>query len=812
MTLLSWAIVVVPLIYVFWVAFHSRRYVRDVTDYLASGRVAGRYVISVGDVAAGLSVITLVAMVEKDYQTGIAIGFWGQLITPVSLFMGLFGYCVYRFRQTRCLSCGQFLELRYSRSFRIVACTIRTLAEMVTNAIGPAVAVRFFIYFIGLPHRIWLPAMNLPFYGQVHPSIPTYGILVAILLTLALLLIWPAGRISLLVTDCLQGIFCYPIFVIFTVFVLTHVSWFQDMAPVMLDRPEGESFLNPMDIKNLRDFNLFATVVTIMGTILNRAAWIGNDTSTAAKTPHEQKMAGILGTWRNGFSWTMMTLVTIFTITFMLGNRFADQSHDVRIKLIGTVAKDVVKDEATREKINLAVADLPVAHHQIGVDKPYSRTDNPDTPFLNTIHETLKASTTKEKEGEANAKFQEFRTVYNQMMMPTMLGSMFNPVLMGLFTLLMVMLLLTTDDSRIFNASSTIVQDIILPFRTKSTDVKTHLAILKYASLGVTIFFFVVSMFFAQLDYINMFVTIMCAVWLGAAGPIMVGGLYTRFGTTAGAWSALIIGSGIPTFGLFCQRNWADLVYPFLVRHGWAVPIGHFLEKVSHPFNPWVAWKMDAVKFPINSVEIYFLAMVTGVIAYCVVSFLTMKEAFNLDRMLHRGAYADADSIVPERKSFSFRWLLGRIVGIDHEYTTGDKVIAWSVVIWSLVWHFGILFLGVIAWNTYSPWPAHSWAVYFFITTIVTALIVGSVSTVWFMAGGIKDTFALFRDLKARIANPEDNGRVEGHVSIVDAERFQRIEREKSGTAAHVGFPLAVENQPEAGPAEEVEVPEITRR
>src|SRR5512140_770956 len=104
MNTLSWLIVIVPLVYVMWMAFYSRRYVRDITDYLASGRVAGRYVISVGDMAAGLSVITLVALSEKDYQTGMAIGFWNQLSTPVGLFMALGGYCVYRFRQTRCLS------------------------------------------------------------------------------------------------------------------------------------------------------------------------------------------------------------------------------------------------------------------------------------------------------------------------------------------------------------------------------------------------------------------------------------------------------------------------------------------------------------------------------------------------------------------------------------------------------------------------------------------------------------------------------------------------------------------------------------
>jgi len=215
-----------------------------------------------------------------------------------------------------------------------------------------------------------------------------------------------------------------------------------------------------------------------------------------------------------------------------------------------------------------------------------------------------------------------------------------------------------------------------------------------------------------------------------------------------------------------------------MARHDLVTPVGNFLEIVSRPFNPWVVWKMDAVKFPVNSVEVYFLAMLFGVIAYCVVSWMTLKAPFNLDRMLHRGIYADPNDHVPAKQHFSFRWLIQRIVGIDHQYSTGDKVIAWSVVCWSLVWHFGVLFLGVLAWNAFSPWSSHAWAVYFFITTIVTAILVGSVSTVWFVVGGVKDSFALFRDLKARIANPDDNGRVEGHVSTVDLARFEQIEKE----------------------------------
>ncbi len=761
MSILILIIVFIPLAGILAAAFYSRRYVRDVADYLASGRVAGRYVISVGDLTAGLSVITLVALCEQNYQCGMAMGFWNTLTMPLAMFMSLTGYCVYRFRQTRCLSAGQFFELRYSRSFRIVASIIRTLAEMVTNAIGPAVAVRFFIYFLGIPHKI-------PLFGL---QIPTYGVLVAILLILALAIIWPAGRISLLITDSIQGIISYPVFVIFTVFVLTQISWFQDVAPVMLDRAPGESFLNPMDIKDLRDFNIFALIVTMTASVLNRAAWIGNDTTSSGRTPHEQKMASILGTWRNGFAQTMMILIGIFVITFMLGNRFAGDAHEVRLNLTDKVAGEVVAGENVRARINANVAELAVPAHIIGVDPPYSRTSSPDTVFLDATYAAIQA----EKVENGNAMFQEFRSLYYQMIMPVMLKKVFPPVLIGLFALLMIMLLLSTDDTRIFNASSTIVQDIIMPFKKKPLTVKQHIRYLKICSLGVTLFFFVVSLFFAQLDYINMFVIIMCAVWLGSAGPILVGGLYTKFGTTCGAWCALIFGSGLSILGLICQRNWASLIYPWLDQCGYVNSLSLFLETVSSPFNPYIIWTMDPIKFPINSMEIYFMSMVLGVAAYIIGSLITYREPFNLDRMLHRGIYSD-EGEAPKKESWTPRAIFRKLIGITDEYTTGDKVIAWSVFCWSLVYSFGIMFCGVIIWNAVSPWPAERWGVYFFITTIVAALTVGTVSTIWFLIGGIIDIKALFRDLEARVANPLDNGRVEGHVSLADKAHFEEIE------------------------------------
>ena len=193
---IDWIIVILPLLGILFLACYSRRYVRDVADYLAAGRVAGRYVISVGDLQSGLGVITLIALCESEYQCGIAISFWSKLVIPLAIFMSLTGYVLYRYRQTRSLSMGQFLELRYNRPFRVVAAAVRTAAEMMTNAIGPAIAARFFIYFLGLPPSVELFGFECP----------TFALVVLMLLMLALLVIWPGGRISLLVTDAIQGL------------------------------------------------------------------------------------------------------------------------------------------------------------------------------------------------------------------------------------------------------------------------------------------------------------------------------------------------------------------------------------------------------------------------------------------------------------------------------------------------------------------------------------------------------------------------------------------------------------------------------
>ena len=158
--------------------------------------------------------------------------------------------------------------------------------------------------------------------------------------------------------------------------------------------------------------------------------------------------------------------------------------------------------------------------------------------------------------------------------------------------------------------------------------------------MGVSVFFFICSLCFVNVDYINMYLTIMTSIWVGGAGAVMLFGLYSRFGNTVGAYAALFAGSGLSVSGLLLQRNWAQKVYPFIVRMGWTPAINHVFHFVTALCSPIVVWKMDPVKFPINSVEIFFLCMVSSVLAYVIGSLVTYRGPYNLERMLHRGQYS----------------------------------------------------------------------------------------------------------------------------------------------------------------------------
>ena len=64
----AWLVIIIPLAFIFYMAFYVKRYIRGAADYLVGGRVAGRYVIAIGDLESALGVISIVMMLEQNFR------------------------------------------------------------------------------------------------------------------------------------------------------------------------------------------------------------------------------------------------------------------------------------------------------------------------------------------------------------------------------------------------------------------------------------------------------------------------------------------------------------------------------------------------------------------------------------------------------------------------------------------------------------------------------------------------------------------------------------------------------------------------
>ncbi len=761
MSILDWSIVLIPLALVIGLGWYSRRYIRGVVDFLSAGRLCGRYVLTVGDIANAISIVGIVSYCEMTYKAGFAVNIWRGLLIPLSVTISLTGYCIYRFRETKAQSLGQFLEMRYgSKALRVFASTLRSIAEILAHSIMPAIAGRFFLYFLGFPNTVEIFGCQVSLFFLIM-----FGCLV-----LAITLICFGGTLTIIITDTIQGIICLPLMVILCFYLLGKFDWATQIAPVLMDRSPGVSFLNPYDIADIRDFNLFSLSLIVCTLVLHRASWLGVGAGGAAKTPHEQKMASLLGTWRSFLGALLYILISMGILTMLNHMDFSKDAHTIRQELAQRCAQDVKMASPVRAKLMKNLREVPEQVHRIGVDKPLSDEKNLETAYIEA------ARTSFAGQPDAGNMVQEFRTLYHQTMMSVAMRHILSPGLMGLFCLLMVLAMVSTDDSYIFSSTQTLVQDLILPFFKKAPSPRLHIWLLRLTAIGVGVIFLICSMSFAQLDYIGLFRTVVLSAYLGGCGPMMIFGLYSRFGTRQGAWISLLSGFGLSLCFFLIQRNWGNFVYPWLCGNNWDDEVGIALEVLSRPFNPWIVWEMNPEKCPINSYESYFFIMMTTLILYIAVSKLTLKEPFNLERMLHRGIY-NTDGVQQAPVKWGWRRIIIVLSGITDDYSRGDKIIAWSLLIYSYVYKFLICFVLIVVWNAISPWPITWWSNFAFLTMILIPAIAVAITAIWFGIGGVIGIKQLFHDLENRTADPLDNGMVTGGVSASDAAEFAKIEK-----------------------------------
>jgi len=565
---------------------------------------------------------------------------------------------------------------------------------------------------------------QMPDYFHVFGvQVNTFGFLMAFFLCVALFLVLRGGQLTNMVTDCLQGIFgyfCYAAVAIYMLYYFTADQFFDTMSA----RPAMQSFFNPFQTGQMSDFNVLFILVGLFGTVYSRMSWQGNQGYyCAGATPHEQKMGAVLGTWRSGFNVIMVVLMAFGVYIYLNHPDFAEKAAVMQSEIMNRI---------------------------------------------NT--------------GTSATDIQVTRTLQTQMTVPMVLRQILPVGMTGVFFAMMMFLMISTDSTYLHSWGSIFIQDVILPFRKKPFSPETQLKLLRLAIVGVAAFAWLWSFKVGQTTYIIMFFTITGAIYAGGAGSAIIGGLYWKKGTSAGAWTAMLWGALVSVGGLMTIQFWGSDIYPRIMNTNPAA-MENFKSFVAwlNLNVPIAHWDLDRIetRFPFTGQEISFLACISSFSLYIIVSLLTCRENFNLDRMLHRGIYNLEHKVADvgeEMKKEKFS--ISKFIGISPEYTTGDKVLAWSVFIWSIYTFVAFLVQLTLALCIPSfRVDELFWDKWWFYYTLPQSLLVAAITTVWFSIGGIVDLRKMFKRLKEiNRTNVADDGRVVGHVSTADLEKTVFVE------------------------------------
>ena len=319
-----------------------------------------------------------------------------------------------------------------------------------------------------------------------------------------------------------------------------------------------------------------------------------------------------------------------------------------------------------------------------------------------------------------------------QMRLPIAVSCLLPLGLKGIFCVILLMGVFGGDATHLHSWGGIFVQDFLVPLRRKPFGARAHLFALRCSIAGVALFAFLFGTFFHMNDYIIMWWSVTTAVFVGGAGSAIIGGLYWKRGTSAGAWAAFVTGSLLSGGGIILQQVEAAAGRSFFL----------------------------------NGVQIGFFACLVAMTVYVVTSLLTYRSDFDLDRMLHRRA-DDAGAPAIERRATPWWADWGRWIGMDENFTRADKWVAGSLFAWTFFW-LGVFVVGTV-WNLIAPWTTTAWLEYDYIVGVIFPIVFAVITGLWFTWGAGRDMLRLVRGLDRERVNLLDDGTVVNHQNLDEA-------------------------------------------
>ncbi len=750
---LDWTILAAFVLVVVLVATYTTRYMRSVADFLAGNRAAGRYLLTIDGLNTGA--ISMVALWELWYKAGYGAAWWAGLSAPIGLVITLSGWVVYRYRQTRAFTLAQFFEIRYSRRFRIFAGILGYLSGVINYGIFPAVAARFFVYFCGLPEY------NVPVFGfDISLS---YAMIMALLLGFATVITLAGGQIAIMITDCVQGIIAMLGIGVIGLWLLHQFSWEQIYTAFQAaPDPVNASLINPFKTSKAMDFNVWYYLIAAFGAFYNCMAWQGNTgTNAAPKTPHEARMARVIGGWRGYLTGAVVSLLPVCAFTVMHHPDYAPLAESVRTGL-AAIGNPTIQTQMTVPMVLGKL--LPVGLAGLLCTIVFCAMITTDDTYLHSWGSILIQDVIMPFRRRPFTPAEHIRVLRWSITGVAAFGFAFS--LLFRQTQYILMFFAVTGAIFLGGAGACIIGGL---YWKRGTTGGAWAAMVSGSLLAVG------SLVVQQYPFAHLPMVINAP----ASATVTVGG-------EAAVWR---------------DGEWR-YSYPFWKRYEWqttqvtitddqGVSVTHTVRYCFAPeptLNPEPAapavtpspvtppdgfvaevphaWWQRAfvVVRSVNGQVLMFYAMMTALLLYVVVS-LSGRRVCDMDQLLHRGRYAVAadaavgDAAVPPR---GFRAL----VGISPEFTRRDKWLYYATLGWSLFWI--AVFFVLLGLNLLSVRSDRFWFGYWKWTLLLN-MALGMCTVVWFSVGGLADVRDIIRRLAHLQRDEADDGRVAASVAAGSA-------------------------------------------
>jgi SSS family solute:Na+ symporter len=499
-SLLDAAIAALSLVATLWIGLRVRRYIGTIEDYLVANRGMGLYVGAASLLSTEVGIITYMYQAQFGFVAGFSAFVVGVITLAVCLVVGRTGFVVTRLREMELLTVPEYFERRYSRAVRILAGALMALGGSLNLGIFPIIEARFLAIVTGIPSQY-------------------LGWTMAALLLIALAYTAIGGMVSLIVTNYVQYVFLALGTVIVTLVCLRETGW-SGMVRTVEGHMGGQGFNPIADLGVgfvLWQLLLWVALMTVWQSVAMRT-FSTRDSATGKKM---FTLTGFLFLGR-----AVIPMVWgIAALTFFWGRaeRLAEPENGMPMARIERVE-----------------AGLGATFHR-DLDEGRLERALPQVALLERLARDEKARTPAAVRFEDEARNR--RGEIGLVAMPWMLAATLPTGILGLVVAGMLAASISTYAGYFLGWSSIIAQDVVSPVLGRDLSDRARLRLTRVTVVGLTVFIMIWSLVYDLPGPAYFYLQVTANLFMAPTLIAVVGGLYWRRASAAGAVLSFLFGA-----------------------------------------------------------------------------------------------------------------------------------------------------------------------------------------------------------------------------------------------------------------------------